>query len=311
MPKKIVYDKSVQIGAVVVTYYPDILSLGKFSSLLDFVCELVVVDNGSSPSVFTALEALSSNPRVCLICNKENIGIAAALNKGCSYLQHKGYSYALLLDQDSVVVDDMISILFATAKRNKRAAVVAPFISPASVDENAISSKLKYLVRTKSPIYKKIKPSADTMEVAMAITSGAIYDLRHWVEIGGFWDDLFIEGVDNEYCLRAHRSGYSVVVDLRATLKQQYGDQRLCTIMGKNLFPTFHSPLRHYYLSRNRIHIWKRHWRHNLFYICWDICSLLNTVFLILVAEDKKFKKIKSIIQGTIDGLKNKTGCRY
>jgi len=296
------------VGSVIVTYHPELTTLISFKDLLNVVQHLVIVDNGSSKPVTDALETLSLDPRTFVIYNHENYGIAAALNQGCSYLKNKGYDYALLLDQDSIVPENMVSILYETAKRYKKSAIIAPSIIPIDIDEEAVSHKLRFLIRTKFLSFKKEAPYRDEMEVAMVITSGSLYDLNCWEKIGGFWEDLFIEGVDNEYCLRAYEHGYSVIVSVKAKLRQQYGAQRLVEFLGFNLFPTFHSPLRHYYVSRNRVHIWRRYWKSSLFYISWDIFSLLNSVFLIMVAEDKKLSKLKSIVQGTLDGLIRKTG---
>ena len=54
--------------------------------------------------------------------------------------------------------------------------------------------------------------------------------------------------------------------------------------------------------------IWKRHWRKHKYYIGWDILSLINMTFQILLLEDKKLEKLKLIIRGYFDGINGKKG---
>ena len=90
------------IGGVVVAYNPDGLSFLKvINSVINEVDFLVVVNN-SSVLLNELCEGLE-NIQFEVIENKDNVGIAKALNLGVDFLISKGCSYFLLLDQDSQV----------------------------------------------------------------------------------------------------------------------------------------------------------------------------------------------------------------
>tara|TARA_B110000091_G_C13821894_1_gene481565 strand:+ start:7817 stop:8731 length:915 start_codon:yes stop_codon:yes gene_type:complete len=297
------------IGCVIVTYFPDNDFLNRLINVSLQSDKIVIVNNGLSKSAFIELSKFASlNENIKVVNCKSNVGIAKALNLGCEYLINIGYSNALLLDQDSHITKNMVSSLEKLLIRKSNSAVVGPQIIPKNISLDLISHKMKYMINTDSFFFKREAVSSKPLKVAFNITSGSLIKLNVWKEIGGFWEDLFIEGVDNEYGLRVNSFGYDIFIDNESFLHQEYGNQRVVKKLGKNYFPTFHSPLRSYYISRNRIMIWKRHWRKHRYYISWDILSSMNMIFQILLLEDKKLEKLKLIIRGYLDGINGVKG---
>lgn len=299
----------VKIGAVIITFNPDNdfgLNLAAASHQLD---KIVVVDNGSEDSSLIRIkESLLQNTNVILIENNSNLGIAKALNIGCQYLLEGDILLALLLDQDSLVTDGMIESLYNTISRLNSCAVVSPKILAKDNNNNLGNIPSRYMVPSSGLFYKKLSIEKEPLKVLFNITSGSLIDLTIWNQIGQFKEDYFIEGVDNEYGLRVNSFGYSIVIDHNASLVQQYGNQQVKTLFGKKFFPTFHSPLRHYYVSRNRILIWKKYYKKYPYYLTWDLLSFFNTLFLILAFEDNKAQKVKYIGKGFLDAFRGKKG---
>lgn len=298
-----------QTGAVVITFNPDndfALNLTAASHQLD---KIIVVDNGSQESSLLRIkDCISQHTNVILIENKTNLGIAKALNIGCQYLHEHDTSFALMLDQDSLVTDGMVASLYNTISRLNSCAVISPKILAKDNDNNLDIIPSRYMVPSSGLFYKKSTTEKEPLKVLFNITSGSLIDLTIWNKIGKFQEDYFIEGVDNEYGLRANSLGYSVMIDNNASLVQQYGNQQVKKLFGKNFFPTFHSPLRHYYVSRNRLFIWNQYYKKYPYYLTWDLLSFFNTLFLILAFEDNKYQKIKHIGRGILDAFRGKKG---
>jgi len=298
-----------QTGAVVITFNPDNdfgLNLTAASHQLD---KIIVVDNGSQESSLNRIkDCVSQHTNVILIDNKNNLGIAKALNIGCQYLLERDTSFALMLDQDSLVTDGMVASLYNTISSLNSCAVISPKILAKDNDNNLDTIPSRYMVPSNGLFYKKSSVEKEPLRVLFNITSGSLIDLTIWNKIGKFQEDYFIEGVDNEYGLRANSLGYSVVIDNNASLVQQYGNQQVKRLFGKNFFPTFHSPLRHYYVSRNRLFIWNKYYKKYPYYLTWDLLSFFNTLFLILAFEDNKYQKIKHIGRGILDAFRGKKG---
>ncbi|HFP9739483.1 TPA: glycosyltransferase family 2 protein, partial [Escherichia coli] len=58
------------------------------------------------------------------------------------------------------------------------------------------------------------------------IASGKLINLEVLDQVGFMEDDLFIDGVDHEWCWRAGRLGYKIAIIENAIMKHRLGDAR-------------------------------------------------------------------------------------
>ena len=297
------------VGAVIVTFNPERNFLKVLNGIASQVMKVVIVDNGSNQDNILRIKKYATlSEKVVLIENSHNLGIAKALNIGCKYLLNHDILFGVLLDQDSVVTPGMVNILHEYGASNKNCGIVGPLIIPQNLDIEKIRPRLKFVKKESAFIFARIHPSAVPFKVAFNITSGSLCNLNIWKDLGGFWEELFIDGVDNEYGLRLLNHGYETYIHPSAILYQTYGEQRLVRVFGRDFFPTFHSEKRRYYASRNRILIWRRYYLKQPFYICWDFLSFINTIIVILLSEERKLAKMYYILIGMRDGLLGRTG---
>src|SRR6267154_6654289 len=101
------------VCAIVVTYGPDIAFPERLRNVAPQVGMTVIVDNGSSEAERGMLQEAASDPNIDLILNDGNLGLARALNIGIQRAATLGYSWVLLLDQDTRVEPDMVRTLLA------------------------------------------------------------------------------------------------------------------------------------------------------------------------------------------------------
>lgn len=298
-----------KVGAVIVTYNPKVGLKKRVDLILSQVCFIVIIDNSDSKAINVELDELEHESRsVSVFRNNENMGMARALNQGCARLYDKGFNQALLMDQDSTLTTGMVKVLREHSEQDEKCGIIGPLIFPEGIELNAIKSKLRFVKKIPPFFFARISPLDVPFQVAFNITSGSLCDLAIWNELGGFWEDLFIDGVDNEYGLRLLSRGYRTLIHPGAVLYQNYGMQRRVHFLGKNYFPTFHGGSRRYYAARNRVLIWKRYCFSQPFYLVWDFLSFINTLKLILLFEDNKAKKIFYILIGLKDGFLNRRG---
>ncbi|MCK8043303.1 glycosyltransferase family 2 protein [Shewanella sp. 1CM18E] len=301
----------LEVGAVFVTYNPNFEEFKKNLLAASYqVSTIVIVDNGSDFFDEESIDELVKGIKVKVIINDGNLGIADALNIGCKYLKLKGITHSLLLDQDSLITNNLVESLINTISCSDNIAVVGPKIVPKIFENNTGEFRSTFITKSSRFTFKRTVIKNTPLEVIFNITSGSLIDLHVWEETGEFWAGLFIEGVDNEYGLRMQKFGYKVVIDNKSILFQEYGAQIEKKIFGKSFFPTFHSPLRYYYLSRNKVHIFKKYGFKYLYYFSWDFISSLKLLFLLVFFEDKKFCKFKNICLGIADGIRGKYGCK-
>jgi GT2 family glycosyltransferase len=88
--------------------------------------DVLVVDNASRDG--TPALVRSRFPEVALIETGANLGFAAGNNVGLRYALEHGYDYALLLNNDTEVAPDFLSLLVRAAEADSAIGVVGPTI---------------------------------------------------------------------------------------------------------------------------------------------------------------------------------------
>jgi rhamnosyltransferase len=294
------------VCGIVVTYHPDAdfpARLRSISSQLDLV---LIVDNGSAePEVSMLRNVAAHHSGITLILNSENLGIARALNIGIQQAAMLGYSWVVLLDQDSRVHDDLLDTLLAIHESH-----------PDNTRLAVIGSGYRDL-RWGRPEQGLTEPNAEAAsgnrwdEVEWVITSGSLLSLAAYSVIGPFREDFFIDFVDIEYCIRARASGYSVIKTRRSLMSHLIGALQQHQILWIKKWTTHHSADRRYYFARNDTVMLREYGNYK--WGTWRIksfCRSFRTVKRIVLYEQAKAGKILAIIHGWWDGIHGNMGPR-
>jgi rhamnosyltransferase len=295
--------------ALIITYNPTT----DFRKHLKFFYEefeqIIIVDNGSNLKACNLLEQEAEDRQSSLkiIFNEENLGIATALNQGFQWAIEEDFKQIITFDQDSFPAKGMVFTLqkaLETYQKNQNLAIVAPIIADPLVKVKARYPRSKYKV-----FFERKACDGGVLEnVTSVITAGSLYDLGIYQELGPFRDDFFIDYVDTEYCLRANQRGYKIIVACDAYLNHRLGEREKRNLLGRAHYPTFHSPLRWYYISRNRIPMLKKYALHFPHWLFYEIIASSYTLIRMLFFENHKWKKLVTIFLGTRDGLRGQMG---
>lgn len=247
------------IVAIVVTFYPDQASVTKlvhyFSSA---VSRVVLVDNTPSSDCVDFAAFFKGFTNVEVHALHENKGIATALNVGINIARAQGADYVLLSDQDSCPADDMVPQLLAAMSQlllcadNKVAAV-----GPVYVDER--DGSVSPFTRFGGLRFRMVAPSStDPMiNVSALISSGSLIPLSVLDAVGDMREELFIDLVDTEWCMRAGVAGYGCYAAYHARMVHPVGDELMRIGVFKKIDVPMHSPLRLYYQFRNAFYLYK------------------------------------------------------
>lgn len=248
-----------KFAAVIVTYNPD---PSKITNLIER-CKnslnwIFVVDNGSYKDIGW-VKLLSSKAK--LVRLQENFGIAYAQNVGISEAKALGVDALVLFDQDSDPHPDMISKLILAVDKllceGRKVACVGPRYLDKRQNNASPFVRLKGLRLTHAFCDK----SNDIVTVDHLIASGSLIPMEALDVVGGMQDRLFIDYVDLEWCERAKSMGYQSYGVCAAKMMHELGDEPIC-LLGK-AYPA-RSPLRHYYMFRNAI------WLYRQGYVRWN-----------------------------------------
>ena len=296
-----------QVAALVVTYLPDSGLAERLSSLRTQFGRVALIDNGSPDEDLSAIAAELKQPGVSLQRNSMNLGIATALNQGMKLLADEGFGWVVTLDQDSEVRPGFLSSLLATLNawpdRNEVALVGANRIEP----NNDLAHRW-LRPRRRFPFFERVGCREAAQGVTLVITSGTLTSVNAFKRLGGFQDELFIDLVDFEYCLRARQEGHAILVSCGAELIHKVGQQTRASITGITISSTHHSPLRRYYLFRNSVHLIRRYGRIHPHWLGYQLLALCEVLLGIVVSEADKWRKLRACLAGLRDGLSGKTG---
>jgi len=296
----------VLIGAVIVTYNPQIEVLnGLIANITASVKTVVLSDNGSNNiSDIKTLAARFSN--ITIIELGDNMGIGYAQNRGIeAVFADEAIKGVLLFDHDSQPSPDMVSILgdaYETMTVNgiKVGALGPVYMDPRTENNYPISVFSGFKLIKKYPIQGDNTPIA----ASFLISSGSLIPRTTYEKVGDMREDFFIDYIDIEWSFRATYNGLPSYVIPNARMLHIVGDDRM-KMLGREI--SIHSPLRRYYLARNSVFMVKTgyiDWRYKLREVFYSITRVI--VFLFFV--DKKMTYLRYITKGWGDGFKGKYG---
>jgi rhamnosyltransferase len=283
------------VCAIVVTYHPRPAMVENMSKVAEQVQGLVVVGNGSSAPEVELVRQASHKLGFHLIENGENLGIAEALNQGVHWAKANGFPWVILFDQDSKITEGFMDRMFATWQAHSR--------------KDQICSLHPSYIEPGTGVEPIVCRASDGGPVT-SMTSGALMPSWIFDKIGLFASEYFIDLVDCEYCLRIRAAGYLIADSREAVLLHTAGHPRRISFFGFSFQPSNHSPMRRYYISRNRVVVYRKYfWK----FPGWTLRSMyesLRETIKCLVAEEKRPRKLRNFLWGTWDGLIGNMGKR-
>lgn len=287
-----------KVAAIIVSYNPDNNLFDSVNLLINQVNKIIIVDNGSKDEKIKNINSISNidKEKIQVIFNKENLGIATALNIGVKEALDQDYKWILTMDQDSKASINMIEKMFEVYKgisEDERKEILSIF--PNFVDERIQS------IEENSDMKAYEYVDAD-------ITSGNLLKAEVFDKIGFFDDSLFIDLVDTDFCMRLNEKNIKMIKVRDAILYHSLGEsQSVKSIFGK--FNTSnHSALRRYYMTRNRFYTWEKYKDLNSFTLNRDKKLFKKEFVKIILGEEDKINKIKMVFRGYKDYKKGIRG---
>lgn len=212
--------------------------------------EVIVVDNASEKDEASIIQA--RYPQVKTICSNKNLGFAGGNNLGIKAAKGK---YLFLINNDTVFKDFNVQALIDLLESSPNIGIVCPKIRFAW-DNNPIqfagyTPLSKITVRNQSIGFgKEDNGQYDTPHPTPYAHGAAMLIKREAMEKVGLMPEcffLYYEEID--WSMMFTRAGYEIWYD------------PVCTIYHKESQSTGqNSPLRTYYITRNRLLLVKRNW---------------------------------------------------
>jgi len=258
----------------------------------DYPKDYVYEDNGIRKIIVDntpARELDISGENLIYIPLRDNYGIAKALNVGFQKAKEYDVEWVLTMDQDSLMplnlIDEYIRFI---NEGHPSIGIIAPLINMYQGENKCISDSFE--------------------EINEALTSGSFINVKAYDAAGGFKEELFIDGVDFEFCWNIKSKGYKVYQLNRVLMQHQLGNTQEIKFLGYHLFyVTHHNYIRRYYMTRNGLYI-----RDLYGYMMpkSSSCSIAKwiSLFKIIFFEKDSFRKLKARNLGVKDYKNNKFG---
>lgn len=296
------------VAAIIVLYYPDLALLQRLiGSVVDQVHMILVIDNTTVPIKTVQQLFPECETRIQYEPLGENKGIAFAQNIGIRLALEAGASHILLLDQDSALPSNMVSLLLRAEldllHEGKSVAAVGPVFIDEKTGEKSSPFRQGYLHARNVDI---IEGSTAPVETEYVIASGSLIRRAVIEDVGMMLGRLFIDLVDIEWGLRAKSKDYRSYIVPSAVIRHSVGE-RAIQAFGRNIY--LHSDIRHYYKLRNCVYLLRmRHMG-----MQWRIGTVLRVpkyVVAYSVLSEHKLQTLALLFRACMDGIRAKMG-RY
>lgn len=276
-----------KVAAVVLSYKPDMGIIGNIDELAKQAHTVYVVNNSPDDSATAeVLASLNHRESVVVLDQEGNVGVAAGFNAGMRRALADGFDYIWIFDQDSTVSQGMLAaLLTAFDQPGVPVAIAGPALRAEETGH----------------LYDGESSSGIRDQVAL-ISSGALFAREALDGIGLHDERLFIDYVDHDISLRARRAGFRIVKVYDTVLDHRFGASVPSTFLGRRIYLSNYSPMRHYYMTRNRVIMVRRYGLGRWF---WDDAAYATKSWVkVVLCERDRNRKIGAALRGAVAGLR-------
>ena len=261
--------------------------------------KIILIDNESQNNF---PDEINKSEKIQIIKNKNNEGFSKANNQGIKYSIKNGFDYVLLLNNDTLIKNDLIDSLIQQSS-NLNQKIIQPLILNydgtkiwnAGGKINNFFGTFKSLKKGKS--FKNFKSNRNLTEWFTGCCVLIKSDI--FMDIGYFDERFFAYYEDVDYSIRLKKMGYSIALMTNSYL-QHYES---ASSKSDNQSEGNLSPYVHYLNIRNHILLLKKHSKS--FNLIGVLLYQLNKIlsYLIYFLIRFRFNKFKMVSKGLIDAL--------
>jgi GT2 family glycosyltransferase len=177
----------------------------------------IVVDNGSTDDSVDAIVAWSkSNLNVIVLQNKTNMGFTGGCNLGIQHALSQQTDYILLLNNDTTITPDFLSILIDVSEQDEGIGMAGPKIYRYGTEGILDSAGIRAIIWLAQPFLQGHGETDmgqyDTQEDCPYITGCALLVKRQVIEQIGMLDEDYINYLEDfDWGYRAALTGYRLV----------------------------------------------------------------------------------------------------
>lgn len=267
--------------------------------------EIVVVDNGSTDGSPQLIK--KRFPEIILIENEKNLGFAEGNNVGIRFALEKGAKYIFLLNNDTIVDEDILGHLIRVAESDSAIGILGPKIYYHSEPNKIwfVGGVINW--RTGRAAHFGMnevdKGQFDELKEVDYVTGCALMVRREVIEDIGLMDSrFFLYYEETDWCTRAKKVGYKIMFEPQAKVWH-----KISISTGG-----VESAVGYYYYARNKLLLARKNlslvnWLKFLFFYSYDFLGK-ESLYLLRYSGGDKWKKLKALWTGFYHYLRGRVG---
>lgn len=298
------------VCGIIVSYNPTDLIMDIITNSCLALDSTIIMDNSIDSSLFYKLESMledlkTKHPEknLIIIKNDSNLGLPKSYNKAVSLAIEMNFHSVLLLDQDSLISEDSITILLDDRKKLLSLGVKVGAIGMYHDQSNYLHNPVGSLFNDKMR-WRKMLYSDCVEERRMLINSGMLISIENYKSVEGYNETFFMDNSDLEFSLRLRKKGLRLFESRKSRMLHNYDERNNKTFL---FALPYRAPNREYY-ARDLIRCMKIaksvSWIDYFLIILLVLSKITGTL---LFKTDKK-ERFHYIFSGLKDGLKEDAG---
>jgi rhamnosyltransferase len=278
-----------KVAAVVTTFNSGETIRPNLARIAEQVDVVIIVDDSGDAFKGQTVDYAEIDNAI-LLRNDENLGVAAALNRGVAKAGLMGCDWVITLDDDTLVSSSYMLDVFDFVQADVHAS--AGLIACSRVGTGPSSTPDGNGFRVKRTL----------------ITSGCVFEIKTFREVGGFDESMFIDLVDFDFCTKLRKSGQAIVLLNKQGMDHRVGNSRTVRLLSKEIVIYNHSPFRLYYQMRNVFLFARKHLTFDPLLTLYLLLDIFRLPMKALLFEQQKRARFFYLAMGLIDGVSRRGG---
>jgi len=251
--------------------------------------EIIVVDNGSQPSSLE--QDCQRYPRTIFLRSEQNLGFAGGNNYGLASCQG---DFIFLINNDTEIPPDFLEPILQLFEQHPEIGAVSPRIryydQPDTLQYAGFTALHPLTLRNKAIGYQEKDQPRYQQSYPTEFLHGAAMCVRRSVleEVGPMYDGYFLYYEELDWAQRIKNAGYSLWF-----CGASYLLHKESVSTGKN------SPLKMYYLTRNRLLFARRNLKSGKLMLAWIYFTFIALPKnLLVLALQREGKLLRAYLRG-------------
>tara|TARA_B110000003_G_C16544731_1_gene494245 strand:- start:275 stop:1069 length:795 start_codon:yes stop_codon:yes gene_type:complete len=264
-----------------------------------------LVDNGSKD--FSIEQLRKDFKSLDIIKNKSNLGFTGGNNIGISKALKENFDYVMLLNNDTKVNADFLTLLLERLENENNLGAIQPLILQMDNKNKVWNAGGEFIRIFGLPKVIDKGKNINSININKHYSdwiSGCCIMLKSKVinKVGLLDNSFFAYFEDVDWSLRIKNEGYLLGIDNRSIIYHYESGSSKTLSKSKE---GFLNPIVHYYNFRNHIKLIKKHINYFNFTgsIFFQLIKIVSFSFYFIVRL--RFYKLNKMWQGVIDGIKS------